>query len=778
MEILEIPIEEEVKQSYIDYAMSVIVGRAIPDVRDGLKPVQRRILYAMYEMGLTPDKPFKKSARVVGEVLGKYHPHGDQAVYDALVRMTQDFSMRYPLVIGQGNYGSVDGDPPAQMRYTEAKLSRIALEMLEDIDKETVDFFPNFDESLKEPAVLPSKFPNLLCNGTAGIAVGLATSIPPHNLREIGKALIEFARNPSMTTEDILQIVRGPDFPTGGIIENTEDLKEIYNTGKGIVQVKAKAHVEKVQGGREQIVVTELPYQVNKSDLIRRIAEGVKNGKFKEISDIRDESDKEGIRIVIELKREAKGEKVLKKLFKHTQLKRGFPVNLVVLIEGEPKLASIRDLLREFIKHRLKVILNRTYYYLKKAEERLHLVEGLLIALDNLDRVLEKIKSSKDTAQARSVLQSEFKLTPKQAQAVLDMKLSKLTSLERDNLKEEAVELRKRIDYYRKVILNEDERIRIFVEEMENLLKKYGDPRRTFVEGSEREMEKGSLIVAVLENGKVMPLENIPDGESPVVNILDVPFTEGLFLVSNRGRVYWIAGSQALQGSKINFKESGEKLVGAFIRERFADRLLLVSRKGFIKKIPLVEFEYKAQGMRIIKLSEEDEVVGIAQSIDMSDILMFTKGGKVARFNLREIPPATPGTKGSQGIKREEKDEVVGARVIKDSSFLLVITTKGGVKKIREEEIPRRSRGVKGINVLGSTREKLLDIIPFDEEMELLITTKSGKAFYDKLKPEEIPLSRRDRTAKKRWHLEEGDEIHRIVVKSERGENEKSKDSD
>ncbi len=778
MEILEIPIEEEVKQSYIDYAMSVIVGRAIPDVRDGLKPVQRRILYAMYEMGLTPDKPFKKSARVVGEVLGKYHPHGDQAVYDALVRMAQDFSMRYPLVIGQGNYGSVDGDPPAQMRYTEAKLSRIALEMLEDIDKETVDFFPNFDESLKEPAVLPSKFPNLLCNGTAGIAVGLATSIPPHNLREIGKALIEFARNPSMTTEDILQIVRGPDFPTGGIIENTEDLKEIYNTGKGIVQVKAKAHVEKVQGGREQIVVTELPYQVNKSDLIRRIAEGVKNGKFKEISDIRDESDKEGIRIVIELKREAKGEKVLKKLFKHTQLKRGFPVNLVVLIEGEPKLASIRDLLREFIKHRLKVILNRTYYYLKKAEERLHLVEGLLIALDNLDRVLEKIKSSKDTAQARSVLQSEFKLTPKQAQAVLDMKLSKLTSLERDNLKEEAVELRKRIDYYRKVILNEDERIRIFVEEMENLLKKYGDSRRTFVEGSEREMEKGSLIVAVLENGKVMPLENIPDGESPVVNILDVPFTEGLFLVSNRGRVYWIAGSQALQGSKINFKESGEKLVGAFIRERFADRLLLVSRKGFIKKIPLVEFEYKAQGMRIIKLSEEDEVVGIAQSIDMSDILMFTKGGKVARFNLREIPPATPGTKGSQGIKREEKDEVVGARVIKDSSFLLVITTKGGVKKIREEEIPRRSRGVKGINVLGSTREKLLDIIPFDEEMELLITTKSGKAFYDKLKPEEIPLSRRDRTAKKRWHLEEGDEIHRIVVKSERGENEKSKDSD
>lgn len=1151
MEIVEVPVEEEVKQSYIDYAMSVIVGRAIPDVRDGLKPVQRRILYAMYEMNLTPDKPFKKSARVVGEVLGKYHPHGDQAVYDALVRMAQDFSMRYPLIMGQGNFGSIDGDPPAQMRYcvtgdtliltdrglipieevvpnskdfsehpvnlkvmsvgkkinravmffnsgkhptlklrtatgleiegsynhpllvldrgsggkpllrwktleniqegdylvvardtqlfpqkdhiseeeafelgsllgregcserreatlavgagcghrrgesfpelhysaqvrereipqtvlssskriqraflkalfeenadvnesegrililcppgsprllkqlqvmllnfgiagriqgdkllvenpynlrrfseeigflgekqgklesllrnhpspageteripflgaylrkkyrfafggwflrhrlesyeslerdypflrkllekedrdlvedllrnrylfdqvvsksfggyrtvyslkvdsdchsfvangivnhnTEAKLSRTALEMLEDIERGTVDFVPNFDDSLAEPTVLPSRFPNLICNGTAGIAVGLATSIPPHNLREVGKALVELAKNPSMTTEDILEIIRGPDFPTGGILENFRDLKEIYETGRGVIQIRAKAHVEKVQGGREQIVVTEIPYQVNKSELIRKIADAVRSGKIKEISDIRDESDKEGIRIVIELKREARGEKVLKKLYKHTQLRKGFPVNLVVLINGEPKLVGIREILREFIKHRLRVILNRTRYFLKKAEDRLHVVEGLLIALNNLDEVIESIRRSADTAQARAVLQDRFGLTERQAQAVLDMRLQRLTSLEREKLRAEADDLQKKIDYYRKVVGSEEERVKIFIEETQHLVKKFGDPRRTFVEGLEEELEQGSLVVAVLENGRVMPLENIPEGEAPVINILDVPFTEGLFLVSNRGRVYWIAGSQALQGSRVNFRESGEKLVGAFIRERFADRLLLATRNGFIKKIPLVEFEYKAQGMKIIKLMEDDEVVGIAQSLDRSDILMFTRRGKVARFSVREIPPATPGTKGSQGIRIEEEDGVVGTRVLREEPFLLVVTPDGKVKRIYQQEIAVRSRGVKGVNVLGSARERLVDLIPLKERVELLITTKSGKAFYDRITAEDVPLSKRSGLARKRWDLEEEDEIHKIVVKSEGYGDEEGKGSD
>ncbi len=779
MEIIEIPIEEEVKQSYIDYAMSVIVGRAIPDVRDGLKPVQRRILYAMHEMGLTPDKPFKKSARVVGEVLGKFHPHGDQAVYDALVRMAQDFSVRYPLIIGQGNYGSVDGDPPAQMRYTEAKLSPIAVEMLEDIDKETVDFVPNFDESLTEPTVLPSRFPNLLCNGTAGIAVGLATSIPPHNLREVGKALVELAKNPNMTTEEILEIIKGPDFPTGGVIENYKDLKDIYETGRGIVQVKAKAHIEKVQGGREQIVVSEIPYQVNKAELIKKIADNVRNGRIKEISDIRDESDKEGIRIVIELKREAKGEKVLKKLFKHTQLKKGFPVNLVVLINGEPKLVGIRELLREFIKHRLSVILRRTRFFLRKAEDRLHVVQGLLVALNNLDEVIEGIRRSQDTAQARAMLRERFALSDRQAQAVLDLRLQRLTSLERDKLRQEERELLEKIDYYRRVVNSEEERIKIFIQETQELVRKFGDPRRTFIEGSEEELKEGSLVVAVLENGKVMPVENMSEGEAPVVDILDVPFTEGLFLVSNRGRVYWIAGSQALQGSRVNFKESNEHVVGAFIREQFGDRLLLATKNGFIKKIPLVEFEYKAQGMKIIKLTEDDEVAGIAQSIDLSDILMFTRRGKVARFSIREIPPATPGTKGSQGIKIEEGDLVVGTRVIKpDHLYLVVVTPDGKVKRIYQQEIPVRNRGVKGINVLGSARESLVDLVPMKEELELLITTLKGKAFYDRFRAQDIPLSKRDRLAKQRWNLEEGDQIRRILVKSEGDVDEESKGSD
>ncbi len=655
---------------------------------------------------------------------------------------------------------------------TEARLSKIAVEMLSDIEKETVDFTPNFDESLVEPTVLPSKFPNILCNGTSGIAVGLATSIPPHNLREVGKALIELAKNPNLTVEEILQIIKGPDFPTGGVIENAKDLKEIYETGRGIVQVKAKAHVEKVQRGREQIVITEIPYQVNKAELIKKIADNVRNGRIKEISDIRDESDKEGIRIVVELKREAKGEKVLKKLFKYTQLRKGFPVNLVVLINGEPKLANIKDLLREFIKHRLSVILRRTKFFLRKAEDRLHIVQGLLIAINNLDDVIEGIRKSRDVAEARELLQNRFGLTEKQAQAVLDLRLHRLTSLERDKLREEEAELLRKIDYFKKVIGSEEERVRIFIEETQQIIKKYGDPRRTFIEGVEGEPEEGSLVVAVLENGKVMPVENIPEGEAPVINILDVPFTEGLFLVSNKGRVYWLAGSQALQGSKVNFKESDERIVGAFIREKFADRLLLVTKRGFIKKIPLVEFEYRAQGMKIIKLAEDDEVVGIAQSIDLSDILMFTKRGKVARFSVREIPPATPGTKGAQGIKLEEGDAVVGARVIKDEPFLLVITPDGKVKRIYQEEIPVRNRGVKGTNVLGSARERLVDLLPIRDKLEILITTKNGRAFYDRIGVEEIPLTKRGRLAKERWKMDD-DEIHSIVVKSEEGADEK-----
>ncbi|QWK19793.1 MAG: DNA topoisomerase 4 subunit A [Hydrogenobacter thermophilus] len=758
MEITTVAIEEEVKQSYIDYAMSVIVGRAIPDARDGLKPVQRRILYAMYQMGLTPEKPFVKSARIVGTVLGYYHPHGDQAVYDALVRMAQDFNMRYPLIIGQGNFGSIDGDPPAAMRYSEAKLSKVAIKMLEDIEEDTVDFIPNFDGSTVEPAVLPSKFPNMLCNGSTGIAVGLATSIPPHNLREVCSALIELAKNPSISTEEIMKCIKGPDFPTGGIVENYQELIEYYHTGRGHVRVRAKAHVEKLQGGREQIVITEIPYQVNKAELIKRMAELVREGKLKEISEIRDESDKEGIRIVIELKRDAQGQKVLEKLYKHTALRKSFPINFVVLIDNQPKQVGIKELLQEFLRHRLEVILRRAKHHLKKAEDRLHIVEGLTKALEHLDKVIQDIRSSKDVPQAKEKLMKNYTLSERQANAVLDMRLQRLTSLESSKLEEEKKQLIQSIEHYKKLISSEEERIKVFIQEMEQITKEFPSPRKTFVLGFEKE-EVGQITVIIYSNGKIMPLEEMQE-EGQVVDVLDVPFSEGLFMVSNRGRVYWIAGSQALQGSKVSFKEADESVVGAFVRSQASHRIILITKRGYVKKIPIVDFEYKAQGMSIIKFSEEeDEVVKVLQSPEEGDILLLTRKGKMLRFPIRDIPPATVGSKGVIGIKLEGDDTLISARAITDFPYLLLITQKGAVKKINAKDIPARGRGGKGMTATARTKGDAVDIVPIRESVELMIATQEGKAFYDRLEEREIPLKEIQR-----WSMDE-DIITRVVVK-------------
>ncbi len=763
MEVISVPIEEEVKQSYIDYAMSVIVGRAIPDVRDGLKPVQRRILYAMHDMGLYPEKAFVKSARIVGAVLGYYHPHGDQAVYEALVRMAQDFNMNYPLVIGQGNFGSVDGDPPAAMRYTEAKLSKYAVKLLEDIDKNTVDFVPNFDGSTLEPSVLPAKFPNLLCNGTSGIAVGLATSIPPHNLREVCQALIELAKNPDLSTEEIMKYIKGPDFPTGGIVENYSELIEFYEKGRGQVRIRAKAHVEKLQGGREQIVITEIPYQVNKADLIKRMADLAREGKLKEISDIRDESDKEGIRIVVELKREAKGEKVLEKLYKYTALRKNFPLNFVVLVRGEPKLLGIKALLQEFIAHRLEVILRRSNFYLQKAKERLHIVEGLLIALKNLDSVIQDIRSSADTQEAREKLTKKYGLSQAQANAVLDMRLQRLTSLERSKLEEEERDLRQKIEYYTKLVESEEERVRVFIEEMQELSKSFSTPRKTLVEGVQS-LEEGSLTVIVYAKGRVVPLEEMEEGEE-VVNILEVPFTDGLFMVSDRGRVYWIAGSQALRGSLLSLKETEERIVGAFVRSGVEGRVLLATERGYVKKIPLVDFEYKSQGMQIIKFSEEnDRIVKVVQAPEEGDIILFTHRGRLLRFPVGEVPPASLSSKGVQGIKLEKEDRVVGIRALGDAEYLLVITENGGIKKVSLQEIPQRGRYTKGVEVLGSMRERLVDVIPIKGSVDLMLVSSEGKVFYDRIEEKDLPLSRLDQRAKKRWELGE-DRVVRVVVK-------------
>ncbi len=728
MEIINIPIEEEAKQSYLDYAMSVIVGRAIPDVKDGLKPVQRRILYAMYEMDLFPDKPFKKCARIVGDTMGRYHPHGDQAIYDALVRMAQDFNLRYPLVIGQGNFGSIDGDPPAAMRYTEAKLAKITTTLLEDIENDTVDFIPNFDESSSEPQVLPAKIPNLLCNGGTGIAVGLATSIPPHNLKEVCDALIALANNQDITIEELMKYIKGPDFPTGGIIVG-EVSKEIYETGRGQVTIQAKARVEKTSSGREQIIITEIPYMVNKAELIKRVAELARGGKLKEISDLRDESDKEGIRIVIELKKDAKGEAVLKKLYKNTSLRKNFPINMVALVGLEPKLLNLKEILMEFFKHRLNVIHRRTEFFLRKAQDRLHIVEGLLICIKDIDNIINTIRASEDTADAKQKLITGWGLTEKQAQAILDLRLQRLTSLETTKLQKEYEELIENIKYYNYVLENKSERIKIFIDETTALSDKFKDPRRTLIEG----MISEDIIVEVYitKNGLVRPidLDNIDSLEEryPIIHVARLKYTEGLFVISNKGRAYWTAGSQALSGSTIHVKDVDEYIVDAFVREQYSTRVLLLTNKGHLKKLPLVEFEYKTQGFQIIKLHDE-EIVSIDGSDAENEILILTQKGYINKILTQDIGASTNSSKAQQCIKLNEEDIAISVKAIKDKAFGLLITKEGYAKKLRLSDLPQKSKSSQGVNILRLKSLNVLDMILYNEEDEfdILVSTEAG----------------------------------------------------
>jgi DNA gyrase subunit A len=1016
-EILKVPIEEEAKQSYLDYAMSVIIGRAIPDVRDGLKPVQRRILYGMYEIGLLPNKPYKKSARVVGHILSFYHPHGDQAVYDTLVRMAQPFTMRYPLVDGQGNFGSIDGDPAAAMRYcvvgdtliltdrglipieeivpnsqpnsdsdvdlkvvsidrkihradkffnsgthpvlkittdlgleiegtfnhpvlvwktdsqgkphfewklleqveegdylvvllntrffpeeenlfeehlsgvgfksstlavaldlktellrvlktsekiqieffkklitelgeeaenafvefpdeksaqitqvallnlgvltrreenkllfnskkeevlkelenaasrswsyvktkvlrkeftglktvysvrvksechsfvangiinhnTEARLTPLAVEMLEDIEKDTVDWQPNFDGSVNEPKVLPSKFPNLLCNGTTGIAVGLATSIPPHNLKEVAKALIAVAENPDITVEEIVEkYIKAPDFPTGAIIENTkEELIEIYKTGKGSIHLKAKIHVEKQKGGKELIVITELPYQVNKAELIKRIAQLARDKKIKNITDLRDESDKEGIRIVIEVSRYGEPEKIIKQLLRYTQLRKNFPVNMVVLVDGEPRQLGLKDLLQQFVKHRIEVITRRTKYFLRKAERRLHIVEGLLKAVKDIDRVIEIVRGSQTADEAKTKLVEEFELTPTQAQAVLDLRLQRLTSLETKALEEEAEKLRAQIEDYKNILLKQARKIDIFKKELQELVKKYGDERRSFVEYLQGEFSKGLVPVAVFKDGTVQPLEdeNEREFDKPVVGLLKVSLKEGLFIATNLGRTYWITGDKLLKTTKVKLKE-GEKIIGVF-RKEFG-RLLIATKKGYVKKLSLEDFNYTRAGSPIIKLTEGDEVVGIWEAQDWGDIVLYTVKGKVLRFPTNKVNTTGPSAKGSVGIKLDKGDEVSGICAVHEEPYLIFITAKGKVKKVKTDAVPVKNKGTKPLEG-GIIRDKLVKIIPTDKDLVVAINFVGNGGTVAEIKLNELKEQRLDGFPKSYFNFE------------------------
>jgi len=773
-DIKKVPIEEEVKSAYIDYAMSVIAGRAIPDVRDGLKPVQRRILYSMYELGLLPNKPYKKSARVVGETLGKFHPHGDASVYDALVRMAQDFTMRYPLIEGQGNFGSIDGDPPAAMRYTEARLTKLAVEMLEDIDKNTVDMMPNFDASLEEPTVLPSKFPNLICNGTTGIAVGLATSIPPHNFTEVAEALKYLAEFPDATIEELFNFIKGPDFPTGGVITNTkEELIDIYKSSRGSITIKGKARIEKLPGNRQRIVIYEIPYQVNKVELIKKIAELVRTGKEKGISDLRDESDRTGIRIVIELKRDADAEKVLKKLYKSTPLEKNFPVNLTVLVDKQPRVLNLKELLQEFIKHRIEIITRRTLFELEKAENRLHIVEGLITALENADKVIEIVRSSKDTAQARELLTSQFNLSETQANAILDMRLSRFTSLETQKLKDESIELKQKIERYKQILSSDNEKIKVFIEETDELVRKYGDQRKTTI-ATEKELTfKEHFMFAILNTGRIVNYK-VEDETSKadilqrIINSLSISLTEGEKIVSIQevegskpiafftkdGKAYWSLVIDLPKGEdKLNIE--GEIVGTAYQGEGEENRVFLITKKGIIKRMSDEDIFYKSQGHTVMPLNEGDELVVAVADRHPSYIGIYTKNADLLLFERNEVRITGDKAKGVEAIDLDENDEVAGAFFLNGHEYLLISTSFGYMKLVEKTEFPIKKRAQKGLMAVKLNKgDYVVSILPVNESDEVLINTKRGKLLKLKIDKEAIPIEKRTSLGKNLFRFE------------------------
>ncbi|MBM7583276.1 DNA gyrase subunit A [Caldicoprobacter guelmensis] len=760
--VIEVNIEEEVKKSFIDYAMSVIVSRALPDVRDGLKPVHRRILYSMFELGLTPDKPYRKSARIVGDVLGKYHPHGDAAVYEAMVRMAQDFSIRYPLVDGHGNFGSIDGDSPAAMRYTEARLSKIAMELMADIGKETVDFMPNFDETLKEPTVLPSKFPNLLVNGSSGIAVGMATNIPPHNLGEVIDGTIALIDNPDITIEQLMKYIKGPDFPTGGIILGQEGIKEAYATGKGRIVTRAKAEIEEMNNGRSRIVVTEIPYQVNKAKLIERIAELVRDKSIEGISDIRDESDKSGMRIVIELKKDANPTVVLNYLYKHTQMQETFGVIMLALVDGQPKILNLKEMLTYYILHQKDVITRRTRHDLDRAQARAHILEGLLVALDHIDAVISLIRNSRTVQIAKEGLMEKFSLTEKQAQAILDMRLQRLTGLEREKVEQEYAELQNTIKYLQDVLANERMVYNIIKEELLAIKEKYEDERRTKISLTAEEIEAEDLIqeedvvITLTHYGYVKrtPLSvykiqhrggrgivALQTREDDFVEDIYVTSThDRLLFFSSHGKVYELkayeipeAGRQARGTPIINLIQvaSGERIQAVIpIREADDNRyIMMATRNGYVKKCALDEFlNIRKGGLVAITLKEDDQLIQAQLTDGNKEIIMASHKGMAIRFHESEVRPMGRTAMGVKGMELEEGDHVIGMELVREGAYVLSISENGYGKKTRVDEYRVQGRGGKGIITMNITKKtgKLVALKVVTDDDDLMIINSEG----------------------------------------------------
>jgi len=739
-------LEQEMRSSYLDYAMSVIVGRALPDVRDGLKPVHRRVLYGMHETGMQPNRPYKKCARVVGEVMGSYHPHGDTAIYDTLVRMAQPFSLRYPLVDGQGNFGSVDDDPAAAMRYTECRLSRLATEMLRDIDADTVDFQPNYDESRREPTILPSRFPNLLVNGSSGIAVGMATNIPPHNLGEVVAAIVAMIDDPSMDVERLSRHVKGPDFPTGAIVVGRSGIKDAYRSGRGRIVMRARAHIEELRGGRSAIIVTELPYGVKKggdAGVIKKIADLVQEKVLTEIADLADHSDRSGMRIQVELKREAVPQVVLNKLFKHTQLQATFGYNAVALVGGVPKTLSLLELIGHYLDYQREVVTRRSKHELRKAEERAHVLEGYLIALDDLDAVIALIRASDDADAAREGLMAQFGLSEIQAQAILDLRLARLTGLERKRIQDEFADLRERIAELRAILSDEARVDGLIREELLEIKQIYGktDDRRTEIVAAEEELELEDLIaeedmvIAITRSGyiKRLPVTAYREQRRGGIGVMGMElkeddYIEHLFVASTHdyilfftsvGKVYRLKVHELPLGSRqskgramvnlLPFRQ-GEQVRAVIATRDFedAEHLVMATKNGMVKKTKFAAYNtpLKADGIIAINLKENDELVGVRHSSGDDDILMVSRKGQAIRFNERETRPMGRATAGVKGMSLRKGDEVISVNIAQDDADLLVVTENGYGKRTRLPDYPRKGRGGLGVKTVQLTEAR------------------------------------------------------------------------
>ncbi len=802
--IVPIDIENEMRKSYLLYSMSVIVGRALPDVRDGLKPIHRRILYAMHGLGLTADKPYRKSATVVGEVMGNYHPHGDAAIYDALVRMAQDFSMRNTLVDGHGNFGSVDGDPPAAMRYTETRMTRLAAHMLADIEKDTVNFVPNFDGSKKEPEVLPARFPQLLVNGSSGIAVGMATNIPPHNLVETIDGTIELIDNPDATIEDLMEHIKGPDFPTGGLILGTQGIREAYHTGRGSIKVRARARIEPMSGGRHRIVVTEIPYQVNKARMIERIAQLARDKRIEGITDLRDESDREGLRIVMELKRDANPNVVLNQLYKHTTMETTFGAIMLVLVDNEPRVLNLKDMLHYYIEHQKEVVTRRTQYDLSKAEERAHILEGLRIALDHIDEIISLIRASRTREIAREGLITKFGLSDRQAQAILEMRLQSLTGLEREKIEQEYEEMCALIAHLREILGNEQLLLGVIKDELIEIRDKFGDPRRSEITQDFSELEIEDLIAAedvVVTMSNQGYIKRLPinaykaqrRGGKGVTGMAprEEDFVEHLFITNthdtilfftNMGKVYSLKGYEIPEAQRhargtavVNLIEldPGEAVTALMPVSKFDEDVyvFMATKKGTVKKTELSAFaNIRRSGIIGISLAPDDELIAVRMTGGDDEILLVTKDGMSIRFRQDNVRAMGRTAAGVRGINLDKGDAVVGMDIARDNADVLIITSAGYGKRTPVVEYRPQNRAGKGLKACRLTDKtgNIVGVKLVREENEMMLTTMAG--YVIRFQISDVPKMGRLTQGVKVMSLDDGDQVISIARVSSKGE--------